>query len=484
MKKEKKQRIAQVRIHDISQNGNGLGTYDHPNGMKWTLEVPFTTKDDLAEVLILKKHDQVHTCRLLQILESAPSRTAPRCKHFATCGGCRWQHLSYTEQLERKEQFVRHCFSDIATPSLTIHPILPSQDPWEYRNKMEFSFSSNREGDKFLGLILASSRGKVINLTECHLVHPWFIQGLTAARQWWIDSDLLAYHPSKNSGSLRTLTLREGMRTGDRMAILTVSGNPDYALKERHLQGLVAALRNAVEIPGSDNKLSIFLRIQQIAKGSPTNFYEMLLYGPDSIKETMEIQASANSKASHLEFNISPAAFFQPNTSQAEKLYSLVLQRGQIPSDAVVYDLYCGTGTLGICLAKHVKEVVGVEISAESSLDARTNITLNGISNMRVITGSVGKILADNEQTHAFPPPDVVVVDPPRAGLDSQTIQLLVKLKPDQIIYVSCNPVTQASNVGELIQGGYRLESLQPVDQFPQTVHIENIAILKLETKK
>lgn len=479
MKKEKKKRVVDVKIHAFSDKGNGLAYYDHPAGMQWTLEVPFTRPGDFARVLLLKKRNAVYQCLLEEILQPSEQRIAPKCIHFASCGGCRWQHTSYQEQLKIKEDFVKKCFASLATPAMVFHPICPSNDPWKYRNKMEFSFSSNSAGDKFLGLMMDSSRGKVLNLTECHLVDRWFIDALEAVRQWWINSDILAYHPNKNTGALRTLILREGVRTGEHMAMLTVSGNPDYALHQPQLKSLVAALNAAVKPGEGGEKLSIFLRIQQIRKGHPTEFYEMHLGGPDSIQEKLHITRAPCSLPEELTFTISPSAFFQPNTQQAEKLYSLVLQLAKIPPDAVVYDLYCGTGTLGICIAGQVKEVIGVELSPEATLDAKTNLSLNRIGNMRVISGAVGEVLSRIYNDKDIPSPDAIIVDPPRAGLDPKSIQLLLALKPSSIIYVSCNPVTQASNIHELIQGGYALECLQPVDQFPQTVHIENIAILR-----
>ncbi|MBA3237592.1 MAG: 23S rRNA (uracil(1939)-C(5))-methyltransferase RlmD [Parachlamydiaceae bacterium] len=477
MKKERKKRVVDVNIHDFSSRGNGIGMYDHPQGMKWTLEVPFTLPGDFVRADILKKRKGAYQCVLEEILVPSPKRIKPKCIHFGICGGCRLQQISYADQLEYKEAFVKRCFENLITPEVIFHPISPSLDPWEYRNKMEFSFSSNRAGDKFLGLMMDSGRGKVLNLKECHLVHSWFIDALSTTRQWWETSALAAYHPSKNTGALRTLIVREGVRTGQRLVMLTVSGNVDYAVSKHQLADFVSALRETIEPKDDTGSLSIFLRIQQIAKGRPTEFYEMPLYGPESIQEVLYIKKDQDTETEALTFTISPSAFFQPNTLQAERLYSRVIELGMIPKDAVVYDLYCGTGTLGISLAKHVKEVIGVELSAESAVDANTNLRLNSISNMRIIMGDVGDVLKKIHLDQEIPPPDVVLVDPPRTGLDGNAVQLLLRLNPAKIIYVSCNPVTQASNTVELVNGGYELQCLQPVDQFPQTMHVENIAI-------
>lgn len=479
MKNERKKRIVDLNIHDFSVRGNGLGTYDHPQGMKWIVEVPFTIPGDFVRASLSQKRRGVYQSALEEILVPSPKRITPKCIHFGTCGGCRLQQISYTDQLELKEAFVRRCFKSLNNPELTVYPISPSPKPWEYRNKMEFSFSANRAGDKFLGLMIDSGRGKVLNLTECHLVHRWFVEALDSVRNWWKESEIEAYNPSKNTGLLRTLIVREGLRTGERLVMLTVSGEVAYAISKSKLTGFVNALRAAVEPQDGTGTLSIFLRIQQIAKGRPTEFYEIALYGTEAIQEILYIKKDQNSEAETLTFTISPSAFFQPNTLQAERLYSRVLELGMIPKNSIVYDLYCGTGTLGISLAKHVKEVIGVELSAESAVDAKTNLKLNSISNMQIIMGDVGDVLKKIYQDQEIPPPDVVLVDPPRTGLDPDAIRLLLSLNPAKIIYVSCNPVTQASNSEELVKGGYELQCLQPMDQFPQTAHVENIAIFK-----
>jgi 23S rRNA (uracil1939-C5)-methyltransferase len=260
--------------------------------------------------------------------------------------------------------------------------------------------------------------------------------------------------------------------------MITVSGNPAYALQQRHIQSFVETLRQAIEPSSPDQKLSIFLRIQQIAKGHPTQFYEMLLYGPDHIREILHIETAQN-ESHTLHFRISPTAFFQPNTRQAEKLYSRAIQLTQAPIGGVVYDLYCGTGTLGICMAKQAKKVIGIELSPESALDARENVKHNQLSHVSIHTGDVGHVLPTLLEKEDLQP-DIVMVDPPRAGLDSRALQHLLAIKAPFITYISCNPATQAANLEVLVKGGYRLRAVQPVDQFPQTVHVENIAVLTL----
>lgn len=395
-----------------------------------------------------------------------------RCPHAAICGGCKRQQTPYSTQLQDKQNSIENLFSAYLKEGAVLHPIIPCDDPWAYRNKMEFTFSQNRAGDRFLGLMLAASRkGHVFNVEECHIAPSWFTEVLGAVRNWWIESGLEAYYTYKDEGSLRTLILREGKRTGDKMAMLTVSGNPAYALDKAQITSFANAVKNA--LPETEwPSLSIFLRIQQIAKGTPTQFYELHLHGPAHIKERLNIENA------QLTFKISPTSFFQTNTAQAEKLYARALQMLELSSKEHVFDLYCGTATLSMALALGAEKVTGIELNPHAVFDAEENKAINGVSNLEVICGDVGKTLATLRKSEGFRPPDVVVVDPPRCGLDNTAIEHILALGPKKILYISCNPKTQAENIYLLHQAGYKLTDIQPVDQFPHTLHTENIAVL------
>lgn len=478
MKQGYKNREVDIKITTFSKKGNGLGITNPSEGPPLLVEIPFTMPGDVVRARLLRKKGAMYCGKLEEIVTPSKNRIQPRCVHFGVCGGCRLQHLSYEQQLKYKEEMVRECFQPLLTPQVSFRPIIPCSDPWNYRNKMEYTFSKDASGKKFLGLVIESTDRRVFNLSECHLTNPWFVDALKAVRQWWLESGLEPYRLSRDTGSLRTLTLREGQRTGDRMAILTVSGNPEFSLHRHHLESFVAFLRDAVEPVNPQSFLSIFLRIQQIGEGMATNIYEMKLYGPDHIREVLEITLEPEKTPFSVSFDISPSAFFQPNTRQAEKLYSAALSMANISKDSVVYDLYCGTGALGICLAKRVKQVIGVELRPESALDARNNAKRNECSNVTIVSGAVRYVLGQIEE-RSLPSPDVVMVDPPRPGLDPQALKHLLQLKAPKILYVSCNPHTQAGNIAELLQNGYKLTAVQPVDQFPHTYHVENVAVLE-----
>ncbi len=468
----------EAEIEKLSKKGNGIGEFERQDGTVWPFEVAFAIPGDRVRVQLLRKRSGVYQSRLEEVVVPSKDRILPRCQHFGVCGGCRWQQMPYELQLQTKQQFVLKEFKSLITPGADIRNIIASSEIWHYRNKMEFTFSSDKAGNRYLGQTMESGKGRVFHLTECHLPNPWFAEALNAAREWWQESGLDAYHMRGNRGSLRTLTLREGQRTGDRMINLTVSGNPEYALKKHHLESFVAFLRAAVEPVDPSKRLSLFLTIHQAIKGQPTRFFEMHLYGSDHIREILKVKTDPAREPVPLTFKISPSAFFQPNTAQAEVLYSEMLRMAMIPKSGVVYDLYCGTGTLGICAAARAKQVVGIELSPEAALDARHNARENGMDNVTILTGPVHEKLAEIRKEQLFPPPDLVMVDPPRAGLEPEAISHLIGLSPAKIVYISCNPATQAKNIAELCQGGYRLLALQPVDQFPHTYHIENIAIL------
>lgn len=440
--------------------GNVQGFSLKGYGLAEDVEIAHVIPGDKILFELTRKKRLPKKGRLLEILSPSQDRVEPRCIHARTCGGCSWQQMAYSAQLKEKEQRVKKAFEQDPDP------IIPSPIAFHYRNKMEFTFSENRAGQKFLGLMIAQAEPYVFNLTECHLTNPWFGNVLSSVRSWWESSEIKAYYPPADVGSLRYLTLREGMRTGHKMAILNVSGNPEFALNRAQLDSFVQSVRV------HDENMSVFLRIHQTKKGKPTQFYEMHLAGPDHIIEELWLQSKS------LAFKISPISFFQPNTYSAEILYNTAISF--LPESKIVYDLYCGTGTLGMAVSVQAKQVIGIELSPEAVIDAEENLKRNGIENMKIFQGDVGKVITRLMADSSFIRPDAVIVDPPRAGMDDLAVHHLKTLRPKTIIYISCNPTTQAANVRELIRSGYILKKLQPIDQFPHTYHIENIALLQL----
>ncbi len=461
MKNDLPPETAELSIQAFSQKGYGVAELLRPAPLPpIEIEVAHTLPHDRIKLEMRRKQRGVRKGRLLEVLKPSPERVEPRCKHARVCGGCCWQQLAYPAQLREKQARVQQAFG----PNALVRPILPAPALFRYRNKMEFTFSENRGGMRYLGLMIAQAEPYVFNVEECHLAASWVSEVLQKIRAWWEASGLKAYHPHTDEGTLRYVTFREAIRTGQKMVILNVSGRAEFAPPKAQLAALVSAV---------GEPMSVFLRIHQTKKGTPTHFYEMHLGGPDHILETLQLQSGP------LSFKISPASFFQPNTLQAEALYDAALDLLEPLAPTSIYDLYCGTGTLAMAAARRFGvPAVGIELSPQAVLDAQANCALNGISGCRFELGDVGQTLTRLSKESGFLKPDVVIVDPPRAGLDALAICHLEALRPRAILYISCNPLTQAENVRDLERAGYRVVALQPVDQFPHTYHIENIALL------
>lgn len=370
------------------------------------------------------------------------------CQHRDKCGGCTSQETPYEEQLAQKMSLVQGLF-----PSHPIEQIVGSPHPWHYRGKMEFSFSEDLKGGRYLGLYMPNSRGKIVNLSECLIAKSHVNKIFENVQQWWQSSTLQAYFAPKDKGSLQTLTLRSGI---NEMVILTVSGNSDFALTHKDLDGFVKAVQLL-------ESTSVYLIIKKICKKKPTEFYEMHLAGPTYLEETLLGQT----------FRISPQAFFQPNRTVAEKMFQHCIDILKLTGQEKVLDLYCGMGVISMLLAPHVLQVIGLEINSMAVCDAKDNVERLGHENVQIYQGDVSKAL---ENTLSFFHPDIIIIDPPRSGLDENTRKLIEKVRPKKLLYISCNPKTQAEDLAHL--PSFQIQSITPFDQFPHTPHVENIILL------
>lgn len=459
-----------VSVDKISSKGFGIGSFQKSEGAPVSkVLVPAVIPGDVVLAEIGPKRKGVYVGKALEVLQSSENRVAIRCSHVGKCGGCSLQQMSYPAQLTHKEEIIKELFAPIFEGAIS--SIIPSAAVWHYRNKMEYTFSQDAAGRKFLGLVIAASKGRVEPLQECYIAPLWFTQLLECVRKWWDDTGLLAFCANRNSGSLRTLTLREGLRTQEKMAILTVSGVPEYSLTKEHLHSFVAALKSLIP----DETFSVFLRIQQTSPGKETQFYEMQLSGPAWIHEELEISVLEYRKT--LKFTISPSAFFQPNTTQAEKIYSKALELAGMRHRRCVLDLYAGTATLGMVFAPFADKVIAIEINPYAVFDGEVNRKVNEIDNLQIFKGDVAQVLSSLKDE--VKNPDLALLDPPRTGLSKESIQIIADLQPAEIIYISCVPQTQARDCELLKEVGYKIISIQPVDQFPHTIHIENIVLLQ-----
>jgi 23S rRNA (uracil1939-C5)-methyltransferase len=435
--------------------------------------------EDVVKVRLTKIKKSYAEARVVIVEKPSPLRVEPRCKYFGVCGGCKWQQVDYQSQLRFKQQQVVDAFERIGGFSnIQVPSIIGADEIYFYRGKMEYSFAekewlvekplsivdgrlSNEKNESpiFLGLHVPQRYDKVLDIDECHLQSHFSNKILNFTRDFARRNHLNVYDSDRNTGYLRFLVIRESKKKKEVMVnLVTFEDRPDvmkqYAAELKAHVGEVTTVVNTMNAKKA-----------QIAFGET----EMVYLGNGWIHEHL---------GSH-HFSISASSFFQTNVAQAEKLYGVVKELGEFKSTDCVYDLYSGTGSIALFISDAVKEVVGIE-SVESAIrDAEKNAQENGITNCRFLLGDLKERLTkDTEWMSSHPKPDVLIIDPPRNGMHPKVVEEIVAIAPQRIVYVSCNPATQARDVKLLCAEKYQLMKLQPVDMFPHTFHIENVALL------
>ena len=439
----------EVEVSALNAKGDGLGYV----GAREVL-VRRAVPGDKVRVRLVEKRKGRFEAEIEEFLVMGYPRQKPRCDHFGLCGGCRWQELAYQDQLKVKAQMVAEALATSELDVPPLEPILPSPDPFFYRNKMEFSFGRDRDGLLQLGLHARGRFNWIFDLEECHLQSQVSNRIVAAVRRAARELQLSAYDLKRHEGLLRFLVVRDGKRTDQVMVNLVVACYPDPAVDR-----LVARVLAEV---GEIDVLLVTLHTgkAQVAAGER----EFLIKGDGHIVE----------ECAGLKFDISPQSFFQTNPLQAERLYEIVKEMAGTPG--AVLDIYCGTGSISLLLAKRAQSVLGVEVVAEAVEDARSNAERNGVEHCEFVAGAAEDILGDlATQGRRF---DLVVVDPPRAGLHKKVRAGLGALQAPRIIYVSCNPHTLASDLSALGECGYHVVRVRPVDMFPQTPHCEVVTEL------
>jgi 23S rRNA (uracil1939-C5)-methyltransferase len=391
-----------------------------------------------------------------EILEAGAARVEAPCAHYPACGGCRFQDLSYEAQLDAKSGQIRDAFTRLGgLPDPPLEEIVPSTSVFHYRNKLEYSFTKYEDGPT-LGFHKAGRWDEVLEIEQCWLTTDLGNAVRNAVRDWAREEKLEAYDQETQKGYLRHLVYREGRNTGQVLVQLVTAPG------ERFETGYFAeVLRRFPEVR------SVHWAIND-TPAEVTNLPTRLLWGEDSIEETL----------CGLRFRVSPNAFLQTNTEMAEVLYGIAREFAGLTGKETVWDLYCGIGTIGLTLAADALTVWGIEVSEESVARAIENAELNGITNAAFFAGNVGQAIEELRDRSG--PPDVVVVDPPRAGLAGKALRRLGRIGAPRIVYVSCNPTTLASDLKSLREDwGYELLRARPVDMFPHTPHVECVALLE-----
>jgi 23S rRNA (uracil1939-C5)-methyltransferase len=442
----------ELRVDSLAYGGSGVARHD---GFVVFVRGGVPGDDVRARVTKVKRGFAEGV--VTELLERSPARVDPPCRHFGVCGGCRFQDLAYEAQIEQKERQVRDALVRIGRfVDPPLEPIVPAVSHYGYRNKLEYSFTATEEGVD-LGFHRAGRWDEVIGIEECLLTTELGNAIRLAVREWAREERLEPYDQAGGAGYLRHLVVREGRNTGQVLVVLVTAPG------ERFETGyLVDVLRRFPEVR------SIHWAIND-TPAEQTNLPTRLLWGDEAIEEQIL----------GLRFRVRPSAFLQTNTEMAERLYHLAREYAGLTGVENVFDLYCGTGTIGLALAGGARSVWGLEISEEAVACAIENAELNGIGNARFFAGNVGQTIEElREEAGA---PDVVIVDPPRAGLAGKALRRTGALGAQRVVYVSCNPTTLASDLQVLRdEYGYQLERCRPVDMFPHTPHVESVSALSL----
>ena len=441
----------ELRVDSLAYGGNGVARL---NG--FVVFVRRGLPGDLVRARVTKVKRGFAEALATEVLEPSGERVEAPCAHYPACGGCRFQDLAYESQVAAKEAQVRDALvriGGIAEPLL--EPIVPAASPFHYRNKLEYSFTRTPDGPA-LGFHRAGRWDEVLEIEKCWLTTELGNAIRLAVRDWAREEKLEAYSQEDGTGYLRHLVVREGRNTGQALVQLVTA--PGEKFETGYLVEVLTRFPEVRSIHWAVND----------TPAEVTNLPTTLLWGEEAIEEELL----------GLRFRIRPNAFLQTNTEMAETLYRLAIEYAGLTGGETVYDLYCGTGTIGLAMAADALTVWGVEISEESVACALDNMDLNGITNAAFFAGNVSQSL--EELAERAGPPDVVVVDPPRAGLAGKALRRLGRLEAPRIVYVSCNPTTLAGDVKQLrADFGYELVRARPVDMFPHTPHVECVSLLQ-----
>ncbi|MBQ3535296.1 MAG: 23S rRNA (uracil(1939)-C(5))-methyltransferase RlmD [Alistipes sp.] len=456
--------IEALEITTLAAEGKAMGRYNEQ-----VVFVPMTVPGDVVDVQIRNKRRRFMEGVVVNYVKRSPLREEPFCEHFGVCGGCKWQNLPYQEQLRFKTEQVRDQLTRIGKVELPeIKPCLGSAKQQFYRNKLEFTFADKRwltyeeiaqggdiEREPALGFHIPNCFDKVLNIDKCYLQADPSNGIRDAVKQFCIDNGYSFHNCREHQGLMRNIIIRTAS-TGEVMVIVVFNEND-----QERIVALMEMLKAEFE-----QITSLFYVVNTKWNDSVGDLEHVCYAGKDHIIEQME----------GLQFKVGPKSFYQTNSEQAYELYKVAREFADLKGDEVLYDLYTGTGTIANFCARRAKKVVGVEYVPEAIEDAKVNSAINGIENTSFYAGDMKDVLSD-EFVARNGRPDVIILDPPRAGVDERVIEVILRAAPERIVYVSCNPATQARDL-QLMDGQYKVVAVQPVDMFPHTHHVENVVKL------
>jgi 23S rRNA (uracil1939-C5)-methyltransferase len=428
---------------------------------------------DTVKTMLLKIKNSYAESKVVEVIIPSDFRIPAKCRYFGLCGGCKQQNLDYEVQLKFKQQQVEEIFQKMGGfRDFEIEPIIPSEKVFYYRNKMEFSFADKRwlkkeeladekiiDKNFALGLHIPNIYDKVLDIEECFLQSETSNQIMNFTREFFKKRNTPIYSTKTHEGYLRNLVIKQSHHTDDLMVNLVTSSEDDDLMGEYTLDLLK-------EVPAVTTVIN---NINQKMASIATGDYEKVFHGSGYIFDSI----------GDYKFRVSANSFFQTNSLQAEKLYTTALEFAQLSGEEVVYDLYSGAGTITIFNSGKAKQVFAFESIDAAIMDAEENANLNKIKNVNFIQADLYKSLLPIVKKDGIPKPDVMIIDPPRSGMHPTTVQDVIELSPKKIVYVSCNPGTQVRDIKFLVDAGYVLKKIRPVDMFPHTYHIENVALLE-----
>lgn len=483
-----------VTIDDIGNDGEGIGRVDG-----FTLFVKDAVIGDIVEAKITKSKKNYAYARLEKVIQPSPFRVEPKCTYHRQCGGCQLQALSYEKQLEFKQRKIRSNLIRIGgfapeEADSFLEPIVGMEEPFHYRNKAQYPVGYNRDGNLVTGFY-AGRTHTIIPNTDCSLGASQNQVILESVLTYMRENQVSAYDETTGEGLVRHILIRTGFTSGEIMVCLVLNYKAAKTSEEaaavshgrgQFLPNQEQLLLKLAEIKGMTSvSVSINTEKTNVIMGTEIH----TLWGEPTILDTIHVRDMQSPGYPHtghgLTFKISPLSFYQVNPVQTEKLYSLALEYAGLTGKETVWDLYCGIGTISLFLADKAKQVYGVEVVPQAIEDARENARRNGVKNARFFVGKAEEVLpkfyedqmrqdADKQMLH----PDVIVVDPPRKGCDEICLETMLKMRPERIVYVSCDSATLARDLKVLCEGGYEVRRARGVDQFGMTVHVETAVLL------
>jgi 23S rRNA (uracil1939-C5)-methyltransferase len=448
----KKNDRIEVVIEDMSETGEGIGKTD---GFTWFIKD--TVIGDKVQAKVMKTKKSYGFAKLEQITEPSVNRVAPKCPVAGPCGGCQLQAMDYEEQLRYKERKIYNNITRIGGFSeVPMLPIMGMDEPWRYRNKAQFPWGLDKDGNIIVGFY-AGRTHTIIGCEDCLLGAEENQEVLRRIKAHMERYHLMPYDEATHKGLIRHTLIRKGFRTGELMVCQVINGK-----SLPHSEELVNSL---LEIPGMT---SISFNINKDRTNVILGDRVENLYGPGYITDSI----------GDVKYRISPLSFYQVNPVQTEKLYGAALEYAGLTGGETVWDLYCGIGTISLFLAQKAKKVYGVEIVPQAIEDARENARLNGLDNVEFFVGKAEEVLPEQyEKNHVYA--DVIVVDPPRKGCDEACLNTIVKMAPKRVVYVSCDSATLARDMKFLAERGYKVEKVRGCDMFPQGLHVETVCLLE-----